>query len=343
MQVIVVRVLTTYCEALHLYSDLPELQHRPRQPLPLRKTQTFPLPITTINEATVAGTIKIWETVYEHQLGLTCDDMKDIAVPSFNDQLTNARVRGAKITRKKDVNTFLRLDNIQLGYGVFHKCLNLVWALLKIHQGAIDQLGSLKYFFAVLEKTRLSNDKPDYHTLLTALMQILYGLVLQCWRQECGYSSLEEFAASKPTPQTLLDISLRIIQNYATPLPERPKPKAKRATKAGTNAGEGTAANNEDKENSPQPDDESNHQRELIFTGDDPQLDIANRNTRILFRDLLYVAELVRATSDGDWGRIEDILGQLTMMFRGAGSNNYSTELLHFLHNLRLVWGPDFG
>jgi hypothetical protein len=90
MQVIVVRVLTTYCKALHLYSDLPELQHRPRQPLPLRKTQTFPLPITTINEATVAGTIKIWETIYEHQLGLTCDDMKDVTVPSFNDQLTNA-------------------------------------------------------------------------------------------------------------------------------------------------------------------------------------------------------------------------------------------------------------
>jgi hypothetical protein len=252
-------------------------------------------------------------------------------------------VRGAKITRKKNVNTFLRLDNIQLGYGVFHKCLNLVWALLKIHQGAIDQLGSSKYFFAILEKTRLSNDKPDYHTRLTALMQILYGLVLQCWRQECGYSSLEEFAASKPTPQTLLDISLRIIQNHATPLPEQPKLKAKQATKAGTNTGEGIAANNEDKENNAQPDGELNHQPEPPFTGDDPQLDIANRNTRILFRDLLYVAELVRATSDGDWGHIKDILGQLTMMFRGAGSNNYSTELLHFLHNLRLVWGPDFG
>jgi hypothetical protein len=47
----------------------------------------------------------------------------------------------------------------------------------------------------------------------------------------------------------------------------------------------------------------------------DPQDDCAHRNIRILVRDLLYVAELVRAISDGDWGRIEDVLGQLTMMF----------------------------
>ena len=60
-------------------------------------------------------------------------------------------------------------------------------------------------------------------------------------------------------------------------------------------------------------------------------------------RDLLYVAELVWAISDGDWGRVEDIIGPLAMIFRGAGSNNYSTELLHFLHNLKLVWGDDFA
>jgi hypothetical protein len=75
----------------------------------------------------------------------------------------------------------------------------------------------------------------------------------------------------------------------------------------------------------------------------DPQDDCAHRNIRVLLRDLLYVAELIRATSDGDWGRIEDILGQLIMIFRGAGSNNYCTELLHFLRNVKLVWGDDFG
>ena len=77
--------------------------------------------------------------------------------------------------------------------------------------------------------------------------------------------------------------------------------------------------------------------------GPDPQDDLAHCNIRLLTRDLLYVAELLRAASDGDYGRIEDILGNLAMMFRGAGSNNYCTELLHFIFNLKLVWGDDFA
>ena len=142
------------------------------------------------------------------------DTLYDQAVPSINDQLTNARVRGAKATRIKEATPFLRLDNVQLGYGLFHKCLNLVWALLKTHQGAIDQLGSLKYFFALLEKTRLANDKPNYHTLLAALMQVLYGILLEAWRHDCGFESLSMFAASNPTPEALLQkVYCQITQN----------------------------------------------------------------------------------------------------------------------------------
>jgi hypothetical protein len=77
-----------------------------------------------------------------------------------------------------------------------------VWGLLKTHQGAIGELGSLKYFFALLEKTRLANEKPDYHTLLAALMQVLNGIILEAWRCECGFPSLNAFEASKPTPMS---------------------------------------------------------------------------------------------------------------------------------------------
>jgi hypothetical protein len=70
--------------------------------------------------------------------------------------------------------------------------------------------------------------------------------------------------------------------------------------------------------------------------------DRTHQNIRLLIHDLLYTTKLVHAVSDGDWGRIEDILGQLVMMFCGASANNYSTELLHFLHNLKLVWPKDF-
>ncbi|KAF8263669.1 hypothetical protein EI94DRAFT_1596198, partial [Lactarius quietus] len=53
--------------------------------------------------------------------------------------------------------------------------------------------------------------------------------------------------------------------------------------------------------------------------------------------------ELVHAISDGNIGRIEDILPMLAMMFRGAGGNNYCTEILHFMLNLKHVWTPEFA
>ena len=172
LQVIVVRVLTSFSKPFHSYAQHQKLQHKPRRPLPLTKTGQFPLRVSTHNEATVVGTIGVVSDIYGTQLKMAPTDLEDRAVPNINDQLTNARVRGAKIMRTKDVNPFRRINNMQLGYGVFHKIMNFVWGLLKMHQGTIDQIGSLKFFFALLEKTRLGNEKPDYHSLVSALMQI---------------------------------------------------------------------------------------------------------------------------------------------------------------------------
>ena len=65
-------------------------------------------------------------------------------------------------------------------------------------------------------------------------------------------------------------------------------------------------------------------------------------NIQLLTHDLLYVLELVHAMSAGDFAQIEDILGNLAMVFRGASSNNYCSEILHFLYNLKKVWTPEF-
>jgi hypothetical protein len=80
-----------------------------------------------------------------------------------------------------------------------------------------------------------------------------------------------------------------------------------------------------------------------VETVADPDKDKAHQNSRLLTRDLLYLLELIRAISDGDIDRVEDLLPQLAMMFRGAGSNNYCTEILHFILNLKYVWTPEFA
>lgn len=138
------------------------------------------------------------------------------------------------------------------------------------------------------------------------LMQILHGLILNAWKLESGYSNLKSFAASKLTPEKLFTITENILLNHATPMTE--------------------AAHNN-----------GTH-------GHDPQRDIVHSNTQLLMHDLLYVAELVHAISDGNWGQFEDIMPNLAMMFRGAaGSNNYCAEIIHFIFNLKQVWTPEFA
>jgi hypothetical protein len=150
-------------------------------------------------------------------------------------------------------------------------------------------------------------------------MQILDGLLLNAWRTECG--SLEDYAKSKPGPDEILRSAHIILNKYATPEckqvfanpPKEPSSTADPVLASSNNA-------------NPR-----------------PKPDIVHANVVLLTRDLLYVAELINAISAGDFGRVEDILPDLACMFRGAGSNNYSTEILHLLFNLKEVWTPEFA
>ena len=264
---------------------------------------------------------------------------------SINDQLTNARIRSAQTIRARDVNAWERREVFQLGFGLFHLCLNLVWALLHVHRGSLAEPGSLTYLFALLEKTRLGGEHPDYHTLLAALTQILDGLILNAWRMECKCKTLFEFAATRPSAEDLLNMAGTIIQHYATPMQKGDKTTAE-------DSDSGDEADSDIPLMAPQPEltNTSRTRRKpavppivVIDAVPDPDQDRVHQNTQLLTRDLLVLAELIRAISDGDIGRVEDFLPQLAMMFRGAGSNNYCTEILHFILNLKYVWTPEFA
>ena len=139
----------------------PLLQHEPRRKLPAGvKIKQFPLRISTIDGSSVSGTIAVINDVYINQLKTTHEELSDMAIPSINDQSTNARIRGAKALQTEDVNPFTRLQFIQLGFGLFHLSMNLVWALLHAHRGSISEPGSLTYFFAVLDRTSLGCEHP---------------------------------------------------------------------------------------------------------------------------------------------------------------------------------------
>ncbi|KAF8266824.1 hypothetical protein EI94DRAFT_1583489 [Lactarius quietus] len=306
LKIAIIQVLLKYCPVFQSYATDPTLQNSLHRPMPSGYvTKQFPLRATTIEEATVRGNLLYHDDVYHTQLGQAREDLSEFAV-------------------------------FQLGFGLFHLCLNLVWALLHVHRGSLSQTGSLSYFFALLEKTHLGGDHPDYHTLLSALIQILDSVLLNAWRSESGYGDLCEFAAAEPLAEDLLRISGDILLKHATPMMTLDPLNDKFLD---DDYGSSDLEWDDDLYEGPS----NTAARVPTVLPLDPDRDRAHQNLRLLSHDLLYVTELVRAISDGDIGRIEDMLPILAMMFQGAGSNNCCTEILHFIHNLKYVWMPEFA
>ncbi|KAJ7183912.1 hypothetical protein C8R46DRAFT_856486, partial [Mycena filopes] len=326
----VIQCLGLYVKGFEHLASNPLLQHIPRRPIPLGYVSHHtPARASIIEEATTRGNLLFHDEVYVNQLRRTPESLSKYTIPGFHDQLTNARIRAAQLLRKKDLNAWERREIFQLGFGLFHLCLNLVWGVLHVHRGSVNELGSLTYFFALIEKARLGGDQPDYHTLLAALTQIAHGLLLNAWLKECGFASLPLFAESKPSPDTLRKLAARILTEYATPMPA---------------PSEGPESENESTDSDSGSEHESSTAPKTARPAPvQPTEDIAHHNVRLLTRDILMVLVLVRAISDGDIGRVEVLLPHLAMMFRGSGCNKYCTEILHFIHNLKHVWTPEFA
>ncbi|KAJ7469215.1 hypothetical protein FB451DRAFT_1479113 [Mycena latifolia] len=125
--VTVIHALITHNEGFEDVAKHPQLQHTARRAIPVGyKTEGFPLRATTIPEATVRDNLLYHDEVYLNQLRRTPESLSKYAIPGFHDQLTNARIRSAQILRAKDVDAWSRREIFQLGFGLFHLCLNLV-------------------------------------------------------------------------------------------------------------------------------------------------------------------------------------------------------------------------
>ena len=94
----------------------------------------------------------VHDDAYLVQLEKQLEDIAQYVIPSINDQSTNAHIHGGQVTRINDVDPWSRHGVFQLGFGLFHLCMNLIWALLHMHRGSLNQTGSLTYFFALMKK-----------------------------------------------------------------------------------------------------------------------------------------------------------------------------------------------
>ncbi|KAH9014521.1 hypothetical protein EDB85DRAFT_1899172 [Lactarius pseudohatsudake] len=283
--VTIVCILTKYVKGFETQQSDPMLQHPPRQPLPVgHKTVFHPLGVSTIKEASVDRNLLVHDDIYLVQLKQTSEDLNKMAVPTFNDQLTNAWIWGGQQIHQKDVSYRETCEIFQLGFGSFYLTMNLLCEHL------------------------------NYHALLAALTQILHGLILNAWHNECDHPLLRDFSKAEPMPGGLLDCARQIAEKYTSVEPIFEHVNLKAPPKDLVSGVESTK----------------------------PVVNAVHRNVTLLTHNLLLVVELVDVIATGDFGRIEDILPTLMCMFCGSGSNNYSTEILHLIFNIKEVRTPTF-
>ncbi|EIW79499.1 hypothetical protein CONPUDRAFT_34928, partial [Coniophora puteana RWD-64-598 SS2] len=154
------------------------------------KTAFYATRASTIEEATRAGNSKYLDELYRLEFGMT---------PSQ-----------------------LRREVFQVALALFHLVLNLIWAVHVKHQATVATTGSLSWFYALLEKSRLANPHPDYHSLLMALRQTLDALLIDSWRKilaRNGYSSVTAFAKSNPTAEIMKELADQLHNSFASTVP----------------------------------------------------------------------------------------------------------------------------
>ncbi|KAH9163046.1 hypothetical protein EDB89DRAFT_1912945 [Lactarius sanguifluus] len=146
--VTIVRILTKYVKGFETQQSDPMLQHPPRRPLPVgHKTVFHPLRASTIEEASVDGNLLVHDDVYLVQLKRTSEDLDKMAVPTFNDQLTNARIWGGQQIRRKDVSYWETREIFQLGFGNFAKAEPTPGGLLDCARRIAEKYASVEPVF----------------------------------------------------------------------------------------------------------------------------------------------------------------------------------------------------
>ncbi|KAF8579860.1 hypothetical protein K439DRAFT_1620247 [Ramaria rubella] len=160
--------------------------------------------------------IRVIENIYRSQLGCSDEDMEELAVPTFNDRVTNALIRSVQFDQAQDTTMLRCFKPLQPVPGLFHACLNLAWLLHNVHRGAVKDEGSLAYYIVLLDRACLSAGKPNYHTLVSHFDMILEGHLLHYWEAECGHASLQKFVDSSPGPGDLIWLAWVIRHKYAS-------------------------------------------------------------------------------------------------------------------------------
>ncbi|KAF9488156.1 hypothetical protein BDN71DRAFT_1513309 [Pleurotus eryngii] len=304
--------------------------------IPLHKSETLPLHTSGIDESTTAGNSDVLHDITHLQMGMTDEDFGEFVIPVAGDQLTVDRVQKLIHYTKKDVNDYSRhtwaLPCIQLWH--------MKWVFLKAIYKAHWSPSTGKYLFGLhrdcntLGRTKLNPTKcdfyPHHHAVVETFEISCLGILRVLLKAKCSKADL---TASQQYPLLhALDEFFKPGSRFASKPIGFLEHLAKTAYRrylctAAYDDSLGASSRNKDIYGE-EPLESSHKPADNTWNGDR-----ALANLVLQLRDFFWYYEMCHAISDGDIGRVFEVIKILRFYFWGSGSTNYGNELLELACN----------
>ena len=280
--------------------------------IPVVKMRHAPAKAMDINQSRVSGNIQVVQNLLDQGgIGDETEDSVDISdhVVIFNGDLaTGERLESVLERRSIEDTPKLRFQLLIFVPGLFHlkmACADAIWRIFIKKKECRDDENSLMQFLAVhhVRDSGKIGSAPGFRRMHEVILQEGVALRLDAWRMEVckrnpAWTSLNQFAESKPSYEDLTAIANDIVRDYIAGFRSadvdvfklRQQPPAKR--------------------------------------------DAQRENILLLHRYLLLYEEITYAMNYGDIGQLESVLPPWIAIFKATGKHKYATSLSKFLSDL---------
>ncbi|EPQ50063.1 hypothetical protein GLOTRDRAFT_51073 [Gloeophyllum trabeum ATCC 11539] len=236
------------------------------------------------------------------------EDIAEFVVLMHGDLGTAERVRSILERRAPEKTRWNRYQFVVFIMGLFHlkmACADALWRLLLEKQKARLDANSLMKLAAVYrsKETGKLGSSPGFRRIHEVIREVGTAMRLDCWRVQAGkenieWTTLEEFAKSKPQYSQIEEMSYRIMAGdyvapgdlYSTksrPLSERDKQK---------------------------------------------------ENMMLTHKYFLLYEQTSFAMNEGDIGRVETLFPRWMRVFRATGKHKYAAAMERFLTDVHFVY-----
>ncbi|KZV63590.1 hypothetical protein PENSPDRAFT_691498 [Peniophora sp. CONT] len=205
--------------------------------IPPTKTEYVPAQTMNINQSTVSGNISAVDTMLaQGGVGdpndpdrVKVNDLEIVDISEFvalfgGDLGTDERVLGAMDRRSAENTPVRRLQFVIFIMGLFHLKMAATEALWRIFikpKETQSDASSLRTLAGVLRPTETGKitTKPGYRRMVEVIQHSGIALRLNCWelaaaRRNPAWTSLDAFAASKPSLSDLKSMAEEIVRTY---------------------------------------------------------------------------------------------------------------------------------